>query len=72
MTTATKNVAKRSSVAEHLVNNRKCVNKYDLSRFKIVYHCNNITDLSKMEAISICLEKPVLYKQKNLIINVFI
>ena len=34
-TTATKNAAKRSSVAEHLINNRDCARKYDISRFKI-------------------------------------
>ena len=65
MTTATKNVIKRSSVAEHLVNNRECAKEYDLSRFKIIHHCKNMTDLIKLEAISIYLEKPVLCKQKE-------
>ena len=65
MTTATKNTAKRSSVAEHLVNNRECAKKHDLFRFKIIHHCNNETDLIKMEAISIYLEKPVLCKQNK-------
>ena len=53
MTTATNNAAKRSSVAEHLVNNSECAKKYDLFRFKIIHHCSNITDLIKMKAISI-------------------
>ena len=34
MTTTTENATKRSSVAEHLVINRKCAKKYDLSRLK--------------------------------------
>ena len=51
MTTATKNAAKRFSVAEHLVNNRDCATKYDLSRFKITHHCNNVFDFIKIEAI---------------------
>ena len=64
MTVATENATKRSSVAEHLVNNRECAKKYDFPRFKIIHQCNNVTDLIKMEAISIYLEKPVLCKQK--------
>ena len=65
MTRETENATKRFSVAEHLVNNRECAKKYDLSRFKILHQCNNVTDLIKMEAISIHLEKPVLCKQKE-------
>ena len=64
MTTAIKNVTKRSSVAEHLVNNKECTKKYDLSRLKILHPCNNVTDLIKMKAISIHIEKPVICKQK--------
>ena len=51
MTTSTKNAANRFSVTEHLVNNRYCAMKYELSRFKIIYHCNNVFDLIKMEDI---------------------
>ena len=51
MTSATKNAAKRFSVAEHLVNNRDCGTIYDLSRFKIVHHSNNVFNPNKMEAI---------------------
>ena len=66
MTTATK----RSSVAEHLVNNRECAKKYDLCRFKLIHHCNNVTGVIKMEAIAIYLEKPVLCKQKEFVYKV--
>ena len=45
MTTALKNVAKKSSVAENLVNNKEYANKYDLSKFKNIRHRNNVTDL---------------------------
>ena len=65
MTTSTKNAVKRSSVAEHLVNSRDCAKKYDLSRFKIIHHCNNVFDLIKMETISKYSETPVLCKQKE-------
>ena len=65
MITATKNAAKRSLVAEHLVNNKECAKKYDLSRFKIIHQSNDLTDLIKIEAIWIYLEKPVLCKQKD-------
>ena len=34
-TMATKNAAKRYSDAEHLLNNRDCAMKYDISTFKI-------------------------------------
>jgi len=39
-------------VAEHIVNNREWSKKYDLSRFKIIHHCVNVTDLIKVEAVS--------------------
>ena len=63
-TTATKNSAKRSSIAEHLINNRDCARKYEISRFKIV-HCNSVYDLVELESFSIFLEKPELGKQKE-------
>ena len=65
ITIATENATKRSSVAEHLVNNKECAKNYDSSRFKVLHQCQNAMDLIKMEAISIYLEKPVLYKQKE-------
>ena len=65
MTRATENATKRYSVAEHLVNNKECAKNYDVSRFKILQQCHNVTDLIKMEAISIYQEKPVLCKQKE-------
>ena len=71
MIKANKNATKRSSVAEHLVSNRECAKKYDLSRFKKIHHCNNVTDLTTMETTSIYLEKPDLNQtnKKNLIIK---
>ena len=56
MTRATENATKRSSIAEHLVKNRECAKKYDLSIFKILHQCNNVTDLIKMEAVLIYLD----------------
>ena len=65
MTITTKNAANRWLIVEHWVNNRDFARSYDLSIFKIIYHCNNVFDLIKMEAISLCFEKPVLCKQKE-------
>ena len=60
MTTATKNATKRYSVSQHLVNNRGFANILNLSRFKIIHQCNNVTDLIKMKAFFIYLDKPAL------------
>ena len=57
--------AKRSSVAENLLNSRDCAKKYDTSRFEIIHYCNSVFDLVKLEAISIFLEKPELCKQNE-------
>ena len=59
------NASKRSSIAEHLVNNPTCANNYNIKRFKIIKTCSNIFDLIKLEAICILLRKPVLCKQKD-------
>ena len=47
---------KRSSIAEHLVNDRDCARKYDISRLKIIHHFINIFDIVKMDAVSIFLK----------------
>ena len=59
------NVAKRSSIAQHLINNPTCANNYNMDRFKIIKTCNNVFYLIKLEAICILLRKPVLCKQKD-------
>ena len=59
------NVSKRSSTADHLVNNSTCVNSYNLNRFKIIKTCSNVFDLTKLEAICILLRKPFLCQQKD-------
>ena len=64
-TKAVINAAKRSSIAEHLINNTDCANNYLLSRFEVMSHCNNVVDLVRLEAISIFLKKPELCKQKE-------
>ena len=66
------NVSKRSSIAEHLVNNSTCANSYNLNRFKIVKTCSNVFDLIKLEAICILLRKPVLCKQKKKLAMLFL
>ena len=52
-TKAVINVTKRSSIAEHLINNVNCAKNYDLPRFKVIYNCANSIDLVRLEAISI-------------------
>ena len=39
------NASKRSSIAEHLVNNQTCANSYNINRFKVIKTCSNIFDL---------------------------
>ena len=57
--------SKRSSIAEHLVNNFTCANSYNLNRFKIIKICSNVFDLIKLEGICILIRKHVLGKQKD-------
>ena len=64
-TNAVLNATKRSSIAEHLINNTSCANSYNSSRFKITNNCTNPIDLVRLEAISISLNKPELCKQKE-------
>ena len=59
------NASKYSSIAEHLVKNSTCANRYNLYRFKTNKTCSNVFDLFKLEAICILLRKPVLCKQKD-------
>ena len=52
-TKAVVNATKRSSIAEHLVNNTNCANNYDLTRFKILNNCTSSIDLVRLENIYI-------------------
>ena len=70
-TKAVVNATKKSSIAEHLINNTNCAKNYDLSRFKILNSCTNSIDLVRMEEISIFLNKPELCKQKEFDYKVF-
>ena len=36
------NASKRSSIAEHLVNNSTCANSYNLKRFKVIKTYSNV------------------------------
>ena len=57
-TKALVNATKRSSIAEHLINNADCANDYDLSRFKVINNCKNSIDFVRLEAVSIFLNQP--------------
>ena len=50
-TKAVVNATKRSSIAEHLINNTDCVNNCDLSRFKVINKFTNSIYLVRLEAI---------------------
>ena len=65
------NASKRSSIAQHLINNLTCANSYNMN--KIIKTCNNVFDLIKLEGICILLEKPVLCKKNylNYIVSLF-
>ena len=59
------NVSKRSSIAEHLVNNPTCANSYNMNRLEIIKTYNNVFDLIKLEVICILLRKLVLCKKNE-------
>ncbi len=65
-TKAVINAAKRSSIAEHLINIEDCANNYLQSRFRIISHCSNVIDLVRFEAISIFLNKQNCVRKGNL------
>ena len=64
-TTALRNAAKRSAIAEHLIDNPASAVKYNESNFKILRQSLNSFELVKLEAILIHLNKPDLCKQKE-------
>ena len=57
------NATKRSSIAEHFINNTNFANIYDSSIFRILNYCANSIDLVRMEQILMFLNKPELCKQ---------
>ena len=59
------NALKRSSIAEHLVNDNTCAEHFYLDWFKITKTCGNTFDLIKLEAICILIRKPKLFRQKE-------
>ena len=61
---AVKNAIKRSSIAGHLVYDPSCANNYDKTRFRILRKCKNLSDLLKIAAILIQLNRPKLCKHK--------
>ena len=63
-TKAVVNATKKSSIAEHLINNTNCTNNYYSSRFNILNNSTNSIDLVRIKAISILINKPELCKQK--------
>ena len=60
------NASKRSAIAELLVNNSDWASNNNLKRFKIIKNCFRISELIKLEAISILMRKFKLYKNKDL------
>ena len=68
-TEAVVNATKRSSIAEHLINNTNCANNFDLSRFKIISNCTNSIDLIRLKAIPIFFINLNFVSRKSLIIT---
>ena len=65
------NASKRSSIAEHLVNNLTCANKCNINRSKIIKICSNVFDLIRLKVICILLRKSILWKYKEFNYTVF-
>ena len=55
--------ARKSSVAQHLLENKECGKSFDWSSFTILHKCRSLFQLKVMEAITITTLKPVLCKQ---------
>ena len=62
---AVKNAMKKSAIAEHLVKNPSCGNKFKFSNFSVMRQCSNTLELTRLEAILIHLHKPNLCKKKE-------
>ena len=65
MSAAVKNAMKKSSIAEHLVNNPSCGNIFEISNFSVLRQYSNIINLMRLKAILIHLNKPNLCKKKE-------
>ena len=58
-----KNASKRSSICQHLYENRECMLKYSIDRFKPVARARNISHLNVLESIYITVNNPEICKQ---------
>ena len=58
-----RNAAKRSSVAEHLLNNPECGLKLQENKFMILQKCRSVFQLKIMESVLIAAREPNLCKQ---------
>ena len=57
--------AKRSSIAEHLLQNKACGEAYEDSWFRVLRRCRNRFHLHVLEAVLITTLSPSLCKQKE-------
>ena len=64
------NASKHSSIAEHFVNNSKCLIIYSHYLLKDIKTCSSVFDLYKLNAIFTLLKKPVLCWQ-NILTTLF-
>ena len=55
--------AKKSSIANHLLENPECGKSFDWTRFKIVHKCKSLWQLKVLEAVTIASVQPDLNKQ---------
>ena len=57
------NASKRSSICQHLYENRECMLKYSIDRFKPIARARNIFHLNVLESIYITVNNPEICKQ---------
>ena len=53
------NASKRSSIAQHLINNPTCAKSYNINRFKIIKTCNNGFDLIVVSTLKCFIFHPL-------------
>ena len=56
---------KKSSIAQHLLENKTCGKEFDWTRFNIIHKCKNMWELKIMEAVAITSIEPNLNRQND-------
>ena len=59
------NASKRSTIAQHLLENKECGKAHKDENFEILYKCRNLSELRVLEAVVITFLEPSLCKQRE-------